>query len=654
MLTQITIVNFRGFAKLVAQVSPAMVVMGPNSSGKTSMLHAVRLACEAVRWVFENEIGIDLPKHSDDPNLIRFKDLIIRDVAEILPLADWQALYVDQKVGAKVFFSIDLLFSDSDRVQRLIVEGNYARNTGIKLRLSMVAPDAARLFSWRRGISNSGARAQAVKDWMLRHGPKAVFVPPFYGVILAEEYRSRANVDQALGSADQSRVVRNLVADLMPEEFIQLNSFLRFLIKAELKSRTHGDQLKESTHLRVEFQDTNGPMEISAAGAGLVNLVALYASLARSKRESADRSLIYLLDEPEAHLHPRLQADMAERIVDVVVRDFGGQVIMATHSVEIINRMGQRGDRAALFRTDRADVVRGGVEIKDPGELVSSLAEWADLTPFSVLNFLASNQILFHEGPTDASILQQAARVKFRNDELGMREFAKWTLVALKGSGNAAMGKTLRRLLASQAIHDKVRRTLPPLRVLTVLDRDSCREPGFSKDGDGDETVVWGKHSIESLFLDASILTRWLEAAYPGFTFSLFLDVIEDVVQQADRSEELNNKAEDILHIQLLHRRNAGRGDTILQECRNEARKEVSMSPGIWQHGKERATFILKQLKLQLSGKPGFPNNFSTSLVTVLQRASPDRFPLSALRLPKEIDDLLGRMVTSSVAQRGK
>ena len=68
------------------------------------------------------------------------------------------------------------------------------------------------------------------------------------------------------------------------------------------------------------------------------------------------------LDEPEAHLHPRLQGEMAHWVSTLIVKQFGAQVIMATHAVEIINRLAMRDD-AVLLRVDRsspsATVLRG-------------------------------------------------------------------------------------------------------------------------------------------------------------------------------------------------------------------------------------------------------------------------------------------------------
>ncbi|HYO60197.1 MAG TPA: hypothetical protein VEU50_46330, partial [Archangium sp.] len=48
MLTKVVLTRFRGFESLEAELRPISVILGPNSSGKTSLLHAVRVAVEAI------------------------------------------------------------------------------------------------------------------------------------------------------------------------------------------------------------------------------------------------------------------------------------------------------------------------------------------------------------------------------------------------------------------------------------------------------------------------------------------------------------------------------------------------------------------------------------------------------------------------------
>ena len=108
MLRKIQLERFRGFQRLELTVPEILILMGPNSSGKTTALHAVRIACDALAMITSNTVGIDTIKDTT----ITFKDVVVRDIAQLMPITDWQALFVDQKVSEKIHFSICLEFAE--------------------------------------------------------------------------------------------------------------------------------------------------------------------------------------------------------------------------------------------------------------------------------------------------------------------------------------------------------------------------------------------------------------------------------------------------------------------------------------------------------------------------------------------------------------
>ena len=251
MLKELSVSKFRGFHALTIAVPKVLILMGPNSSGKTTALHAIRIACQAVWLAFENE-----SKHSLSDNAIEFKDFVIRDIAQLMPVADWQALFVDQIVGESTHFTIALAFESHDPISQIKIEGKYARNENLKISATVEAPLLAVEINGLSAKTNE--YKNKIADFFRRHLPKAILIPPFYGVIRDEEYRAKAVVDSMVGSADQSHVVRNMISRLTPQQFTQLNAFLKDMIGAELVQRTQGDAVEQVKTLRVTFRDTNG------------------------------------------------------------------------------------------------------------------------------------------------------------------------------------------------------------------------------------------------------------------------------------------------------------------------------------------------------------------------------------------------------------
>lgn len=647
MLKRITIENFRGFKQLhIAQdLGLVTVLMGPNSSGKTTVLHAIRLACQ----VFDLALTSDGIARAEKTAIQIAKDELVESPGHLLALRDWQALFLDQKAGPGSEFKINLVFESTDAVSSLDLVMSYARNQKLKYSLSVVAPGAPAQTKFDKTLAGY---SKNLKKWLRARVPHAVFIPPFYGVVNDEEFRPRVVVDKLVGSGDQSHVVRNLITGLEPHQLTRLNAFLTELIGASISYRTSGDKVETESPLRVEFQDTNGSIEISAAGAGLVNLIALYASLARWQANAKTNLVMFLLDEPEAHLHPRLQGSTAQRMVSLVTQEFGAQLFLATHSVEIINRLGD-DPSTTLLRTDRAATPSATV-LSGQTAVLGDLANWADLTPFTAINFMASRRVLFHEGPGDAKVLKRCAELRFRQQADKRRNFERWALVPLDGAGNDKVVDLLQRLLVSPVW--AAPQGVPPFKAVTVLDRDYARPPGFlikKKDAPlVHSELVWSMHSIESIFMTVKVLGYWAKA-FAGVCAPTDLeDVIAQALAQVDDDESLKAEAVDQLMLRLLKRpltnamgvELAVNTDSHRSLAMVKAREQFeALGPAVLQRGKDRATKVLGVIRSHISQPK--QNSFPTDVIKLIDRVDLNEISDPVAAIPQELLDLLDWMV---------
>jgi hypothetical protein len=647
MLKRITIENFRGFKQLdIAQdLGPVTVLMGPNSSGKTTVLHAIRLACQMMDLALDS----DAPVRVTGSSIEVANNTLVESPSHLLPLADWQALFVDQLVSEGTTSTVVLTFDDQDEINSLRLVLSYARNRQLKFSLTVDAPQALPLVA---AMPKKSPKVSTVLTaWLRQHAPRAVFIPPFYGVVREEEYRPRVVVDKLVGSGDQSHVVRNLITGLEPHQLTRLNAFLTELIGASISYRTSGDKVETESPLRVEFQDTNGGIEVSAAGAGLVNLIALYASLARWQANAKTNLVMFLLDEPEAHLHPRLQGSTAQRMVSLVTQEFGAQLFMATHSVEIINRLGD-DPATTLLRTDRAATPSATV-LSGQAAVLGDLSHWADLTPFTAINFMASRRVLFHEGKSDAKVLRRCAELRFRQQGDKRRSFERWALVPLDGSGNDRVVGLLQRLLASPVWATP--QGVPPFNVVTVLDRDYTRLPGFlTKTKDAPlvhSELVWSMHSIESIFLTVKVLGYWIRA-FAGACAPTNLDeVIAQALAQVDDDESLKTEVVDQLMLRLLKQplTNAKGVELAVNTDSHRARAMVqareqfeALGPAVLQRGKDRSAKVLGFVRSHVAQPK--QNSFPTDLTQLMDRVDLNEISDPVAAIPHEMLDLLDRM----------
>lgn len=646
MLKQLICTNFRGFRQLDTPVERVTAFLGPNSSGKTTALHAVRFGCDALRLAMDSET----PARTD-PNWVpwlRVADGLLIEHGRLLPLADWEALFVDQTVGEGVSLEVKLVFDDTDPIEEIDVHLACARNAQLKLSVWVRSQQACDAVA---GLPKKSPQiARRLADFLTEHAPVAVFVPPFYGTVRDEEYRGRAIIDRMLGSGDQSHVVRNLVVDLDGDQFNRLNAFLEDTIGARLTQRTRQDEVQKVTRLDVRFRDTNGDIELSASGAGLVNLVALYTALSRWRTESARRRVLFLLDEPEAHLHPRLQADMTERIARLVTQEFGAQLLLATHSVDILNRLSSSG-LALLLRCDRT-ATPSTVALAGDSALFDDLSSWVDLTPFTAINFLASRRVLFCEGKDELALLPRLGELRFRNHPARAEAFRRWALVELTGASNAPVADLLARLVRNDVV--RARAAAPGgFRVVVALDRDHLRQPGsreVASDGVTERTVVWSRHSLESLMLEPAVLTTWVRAFLQDAAPADLGQRVVDALAFADADEALSTYARHQLAAKLalsdLHDANGRRlgGEQKVVHAQRLADSMVGAEPAVWQRGKDRARVVLGHLRDVLA--PPARNTFPTDVMVLVRRVDLNRIdPLAAI--PAEVGDLLDHLATA-------
>ncbi len=638
MLKSLKLSRFRGFSTLQVELGTPTAIVGRNSSGKTSALHAIRLVCDVLAsLVDDDDVRPRLTSTAHEIEVCR--NLVVPDPSKFIALADWTQLFTDALVGDGVVLSIDLGFEHQDSIQQATLELAYGRNAQLKMSLNLRSEQIATIGA--SFAAKSKDRPARLLEEIRRSRPLCVFVPAFYGVTSIEEYRTQPVVNRLLGGGDQSHIVRNLLARMDSAAVERMNSFLRRTIGAELTSRTPQADAEQRGNLVAWYRDTNGELEVSSAGAGLVGMLALYAAMERMRAIRSGQPVIFLLDEPEAHLHPRLQADVGEELARLAA-DFGHQLILATHSVEMINRLG-RLPGTVLLTVDRSTGTSARLLTED--ELIRALDEFCDLTPFASLSFLATRRVLFHEGPTDMQALDACARLHFRSDDERLARWKQYIAVPLDGVGNVSAKGVLERVLTP-----KLFMTLDAkraVRAALVLDRDWTREPKKAQLRRSLPHLyaieaVWSRYSIESMFLDASCLTEWIAPWLMGSDVLKLRKQIEETILEIDQDRDLEDQASDGRC--AFHRRPDPATKKVLQEraAMKASRDEVRADPAVWHHGKTRASKLLNGLRKRL-GPDG--HKLRGSLIDILSRTATDQISDPRTAIPEEIRVFLDECV---------
>jgi hypothetical protein len=314
----------------------------------------------------------------------------------------------------------------------------------------------------------------------------------------------------------------------------------------------------------------------------------------------------------------------------------------------MVNRIGQRRD-SVLLAVDRA-ASPPAVELTSESSLLDALDRFCDLTPFASLQLLASRRIIFHEGSSDRRILEACARIHFANDPARQAAFRRWTWAQLRGADNASAKELLKQdiaplfpaLQAGDRIH-----------LVRVLDRDLRRTPVFGPVTRDDKAhvdeldVVWSRHSIESLFLDAACLTAWLHGALgagPDVPAEPDLRaLIEQAITAANADPELTRDVVNQLVPLRMGALPAAQVDSAQAYARTlrEANETARREPHIWQRGHDRARFVLSWVRDRLPAR--LQNKVRREIEQVVT-AWPGSALASSALIPDEIRMLLDHL----------
>jgi AAA15 family ATPase/GTPase len=632
MLKQVVIDGFKCFSNYSVDLREINVLIGQNGSGKSTVLSAIRLACVALaKCVNENqEIG---SYNKDNPSWLRCHFLLEQNGLGWIPVSNLDDLFYDRENG----LTIHLIFDSDDSIQEL----KFNIDSGGNGTVDILCPEIQHKLGVVKSTSDdwSDNVMKIVGDIM----PNIIFVPPFYGINIFEEYRTDPIVEKMLMGGNHSQVVRNLAMRLDDEGLEKINDLLEKVMGLEISSMTPISEINIVEHLDVWLDDGERDIELANASAGVIALISLFAGIWRY-RAISNRPVIFLIDEPEAHLNSKIQSNVGLYLTNLA-HELGIQMIVSTHSVDMIDRMSQCRDTLLL---DINKSNKFAIPLETESDLLIALNSWCNLTPFTSLNVIRNKKILFYEGSGDASILNKCAELYFDSSNDLMQKYKEWSFVSLEGADNAAAKDILIRaitpiMLASSSVEK--------FYIVRVLDKDYKREKSYQVNVDGNgsiETleVVWSRHSIESLFTEC--LLHWIQM-YTESIFSPLLNdednlrnYISESIAEANLNEELIEEARS--QLMLVHSEGK-RNDSALINASKTALIEVKKNPEIWQRGKTRGSFILASIrnKLHLSHQ----KLIRRDIVRMVSQAplSKDELYIEKL-IPLEIRTILDYMVS--------
>lgn len=277
------------------------VLVGANNSGKTSILHAIRLFFFAATGEFSGSAG-----------KAKFHKRYIR-LDEILPVSDPAELWSD------------------------CVKGN-AKATGVIVEIEFLNSLAIEVsFTYRFGQVHVDASIPKNPENLSGDeineaiGHKLAFIPGLVGILPQEPYVTPARRSAMSIEARYSEMYRSSLLHLNETDgkaLKRINKVLEKHLGVEI-TQIKFDPDKD-VFVDVEYSQGGVSLDLSNAGSGMLQVIQVLIYIYLHK------PTLLLIDEPDAHLHPELQEKLGNVLKDVT-KEMGAQLFVATHSPDVID-----------------------------------------------------------------------------------------------------------------------------------------------------------------------------------------------------------------------------------------------------------------------------------------------------------------------------
>ena len=425
MLTKFVIKGFKRFEQeTTVHFDGVTVLVGANNSGKSTVLQALTLYqyCIETTRTETNRGVLQLAKRTVSP-----------DEFGVLPVAEPADLWPDGRV----------IVGGKPRPIRLTGTYDNGAEIGLTLKISYnrfsIAP------------SPQGAFQDAIKDRAIR------LIPLLSGFAPREEFLTPPARQDRVRLQRQGEMVRNLLWELRenaPQQWEKLVS-----VMASVFPESHIDvrfDIELDRFLTATYRDgvLKRPRDITTAGSGYHQMLQIFASVLQPGAG------MVLLDEPDAHLHARLQGRLLQILADLA-SEGQRQFVLATHSPQILSASPEGAVRVCM----EGRVVPLSME----PEQLDLLDALGAMDRMELIPLLANRAVVFVEDKRDRKLLEHFARRLWGDD----KQQEVWrTLTFLYTHGSPLTSDVLGYARQVRDLMESTVQSGQPVRVLVIGDRD--------------------------------------------------------------------------------------------------------------------------------------------------------------------------------------
>jgi predicted ATPase len=358
-VTSIEFRNFKAFAHFSLKLQHMNVLVGPNNSGKSTVLGALRILAEALRKA-----------RSKSAERVHG------------PSGDRLGYHIAEDNLSVSIENVHTDYSDTD--------------TRVTFRLSN--QNSLDLYFPTDGgcilLADTQAKPVRTPAEFKRAFPLAIGVVPVLGPVEHDEQiLAEETVRRGLATHRASRHFRNY----WYHYHSGFDAFAEMVCQTwpgmTIKPPERADQL--SSKLVMFAEEHRIPRELFWSGFGFQVWCQLLTHITRATNDT-----LLVIDEPEIYLHPDVQRQFLG-----ILRDVGPDIILATHSTEI---MGE-ADPAEILLIDKAK--RSAQRLRDVEGVQAAMNAVGSIQNITLTRLARNRRVLFIEGAFDFKVIRRFARL---------------------------------------------------------------------------------------------------------------------------------------------------------------------------------------------------------------------------------------------------
>lgn len=358
MLERLNLSNFRKFDRFSLRLEAGNILVGPNNSGKSSILDAFRLLEACYRYTKNHR----------------------SDLLNIPGEGYFETFQIPESVLPFRLANATHNYNSDDA----IVEFWSTDKTRAVIRLH---PNRSVRFY----VDKNGSRLNSSAKFRSAFPVDIVTVPTLAPLEVEEEWVQDATVQRNASTRLASRVLRNIWLRRSQEEFVSFSCSIK---EAWPSIELHKPEKSSALSKLVEmyYSEDRIDREVQWAGFGFQVWLQIQTHLRRGSSSS-----ILVIDEPDIYLHPDLQRKLLK---DIKARFC--QFVMATHAVEIINE----ADTKDIVTINPAH--KAAKRIKSEEDYTNLYRYLGSNSNTDISRIARAKQVIFVEGK-DGKILRKLA-----------------------------------------------------------------------------------------------------------------------------------------------------------------------------------------------------------------------------------------------------